>query len=838
MFHDLRQAIRMLVKHPAFLALATVVLALGIGLNTALFSIVRALLFTPFPVPGSNELVSIYQIFPRQPDRPMVLGSPQFEFLDRHNEVFTALTAQWNIGSSLRADERAEVITLGWVRSNYFDVLGVAPVLGRGLLPSEDDVANPARAIVISHDLWSRRFESDPAIVGRVVDLGLWGETYTPFTVIGVTPAGFRGVSEPWKPVHAWVTFAQARGTPTTTWSGVVIGRLRPGVSVEQARAVVSAQGRQEFSSRPHSDPRFETRLVVLPTDSVRTPQWPSDAVIPKRLAGALTIVVAMVLLVAAANIAGLLLARGIGRSTEIAIRRALGAGSRRIVRQLLVESIALAAIGGGCGLLLARLLVDLFRVLTPVQFTLDVTIDGAGLLYTIGISVAAGVIVGVLPARQAGSFDILPWLAGGDNFQTVRTRSATRRTITIPQVAISLVLLLTAGVYVRDLLRTELADLGYQPRNLVVGYPLLRASPEDRLNRSIRSDLRKDLEARYAARSRLFYDRLFERLGAIPGTTDVAIASWLPLREPAERPDWAVIPDEGGTDTDHGTPAQRASVSPGYFATMGIPIVVGRDFDARDARSVPRVAVVSAGLARRVWPGRDPIGRGVRLVNTWNQEEKPEVFQVIGVASEVSPILHDREPRPWIYLAMSQEWRPTAATVLIRGAGDSRMLTPLVKDAVSRADGFAELYRATTMTELVTEIMYPRRVAGAVLAVSGLLTLFLATIGVYGVVSYAVAQRRGEIAVRMALGAEPRDIVRLVLRDGATIAAWGSVAGLALGYTAIRLTSSRYLALPSLDLATMILMPVLLTVVILLACYLPARNAAGSDPLRVLRRT
>jgi hypothetical protein len=270
----------------------------------------------------------------------------------------------------------------------------------------------------------------------------------------------------------------------------------------------------------------------------------------------------------------------------------------------------------------------------------------------------------------------------------------------------------------------------------------------------------------------------------------------------------------------------------------MGIPIVVGRDFDARDARNVPRVAVVSAGLARRVWPGRDPIGCGVKLVNTWNQGEKPEVCQVIGVASDVSPVLHDREPRPFIYLAMSQEWRPTAATVLIRGAGDSRTLTPLVKDAVSRADGFAELYRATTMTELVTEIMYPRRVAGAVLAVSGLLTLFLATIGVYGVVSYAVAQRRGEIAVRMALGAERRDIVRLVLRDGATIAAWGSVAGLALGYTAIRLTSSRYLALPSLDLATMILMPVLLTVIILLACYLPARNAGGSDPLRGLRRT
>ena len=497
--------------------------------------------------------------------------------------MFTGLTAQWNVSSSLRADERSDVINLGWVRSNYFDVLGVTPVFGRGLLPSEDDVANPARAVVISHELWVRRFKSDRGIVGRTVELGLAGETYTPYSVIGVMPAGFRGVSEPWKPVHAWVTFAQSRDLPTPGWAGVTIGRLRPGVSVEQARAVVSAQGRQHYAAQPRPDPRYEPRLTVLPTNSVRTPQWPANAVIPKRLAGALTIVVAMVLLVAAANIAGLLLARGIGRSTEIAIRRALGAGSRRIVRQLLVESVVLAAIGGAGGLLLARLLVDLFRVLTPIQFTLNATIDGAVLLYTTGISVAAGVIVGVLPARQAGSFDILPWLTGGDGFQTVRTRSATRRTITIPQVAISLVLLLTAGVYVRDLLRTELANLGYQPRNLLVGYPSLRASPEERLNRRMSPELRTNLEARYAARTRLFYDRLSERLRAIPGTTDVAITSWLPLREPAERPEWAVIADEAGADAEPGAPAQRASVSPGYFATMGIEIVAGRDFDARD---------------------------------------------------------------------------------------------------------------------------------------------------------------------------------------------------------------------------------------------------------------
>ncbi len=768
-----------------------------------------------------------------------MLSSVQYEFLDRHNETFTDLTGHWSTGYSLRADERTDVVHVSTVLSNYFDVLGVKPALGRAFVGAEDDVANPARAIVISHDLWSRRFEANPGIVGRVVDLGLGGQTYAPFTVVGVAPAGFRGISEPWKPIHAWITFAQSRDTPTTRWGGVVIGRLRPGVSVEQARAVVAAQGHQEFLTRPRPDPQYEPRLIVLSTNSVRTPLWPAETVIPRRLAGALTVVVAMVLLVAAANIAGLLLARGVGRSNELAIRRALGAGPRRIVRQLLVESLSIALAGGVAGLLLAWLLNHVFRVFTPVQFALDVWTDGPVLLYTVGVSVVAGVLVGVLPARQAGSLDVLPWLAGGDGFQTVRTKAPVRRAMTIPQVAVSLVLLLTAGVYIRDLLRTELADLGYQPRNVLVGYASLRTSPAERVHMTMPPDQRRDMDARYAERARRFYQQLFERLRAMPGTTDVAITGWLQLHEPAERPDWSALPAERAAAGERdGAPAQRAAVSPGYFSTLGIGLVAGRDFDARDTRTTPKVAVVSEGLARRVWPGRDAIGRTLALASTWNTNEKPEAYEVVGVVKDVMPILHERDPRPFIYLPLSQEWRPFATTVLVRGAGDSRLLLPLLRDAVQRSDDHADLYRARTMSELITDIMYPRRIAGAVLAASGLAALFLATVGVYGVVSYTVAQRRGEIAVRMALGAERRDIVRLVLRDGAVIAGWGAAAGVTLGYVAIRLTSSRYLALPQIDLATLVIAPLVLAGVILLACYLPARSAGRFDPLRVLRRS
>ena len=310
----------------------------------------------------------------------------------------------------------------------------------------------------------------------------------------------------------------------------------------------------------------------MLPTNSVRTPLWPAETVIPRRLAGALTVVVAMVLLVAAANIAGLLLARGVGRSNELAIRRALGAGPRRIVRQLLVESLSIALAGGVAGLLLAWLLNHLFRVFTPVQFALDVWTDGPVLLYTVGVSVVAGVLVGVLPARQAGSLDVLPWLAGGDGFQTVRTKAPVRRAMTIPQVAVSLVLLLTAGVYIRDLLRTELADLGYQPRNVLVGYASLRTSPAERVHMTMPPDQRRDMDARYAERARRFYQQLLERLRAMPGTTDVAITGWLQLQEPAERPDWSALPAESAAAGERdGAPAQRAAVSPGYFSTLGI---------------------------------------------------------------------------------------------------------------------------------------------------------------------------------------------------------------------------------------------------------------------------
>jgi hypothetical protein len=279
--------------------------------------------------------------------------------------------------------------------------------------------------------------------------------------------------------------------------------------------------------------------------------------------------------------------------------------------------------------------------------------------------------------------------------------------------------------------------------------------------------------------------------------------------------------------------------VSPGYFATMAMTMIAGREFDDRDTRNTPKVAVVSAALAQRLWPGRDPIGRTLTLINTWSRnDEKNEWYSVIGVVNDVSPILHDAAARAYMYLPLGQEWRPGSYHVLVRAVGDSRTLIPAVKDLVARADSFADVSRLTTMSQMAAQILYPRRIAGAILAGSAVIALLLAALGVYGVVSYSVAQRTGEIGVRMALGASRADITRLILREGVFVASFGSLAGLALGWTAIRLTSSNFLALPQVDLWSLLITPLVLGASVLLACYFPARRAGYLDPMDVLRRS
>ena len=838
MFQDIKQAVRTLRKHPGFVALAALVLGLGIGLNMAIFSIVYAMLFRPLPVADSHSLVSVYWALARQPDRPGVMPSFYYEHFRDHSPVFSGLTGHWGGSFALRADGETDRVASELVMPNYFDVLGVSPMLGRTFLPAEGEVSNPERAVVISHELWRRRFNSDPTIVGKTVTLVPWDRPDLVCTVIGVTGPEFQGISTPWKPTQLWITFAQGatmrRGQVAVSLA--VIGRTKPDVTLEQAQAAVATQGRQFYYARPSAPAEYEPTFRVFRTNDVRTPNDPSSVLIPVRLAGAMTLVVGIVLLIAAANIAGILMARGVGRTSEIAIRRVLGAGPLRIARQLLAESILLALVGGAIGFLLAGWLLGLFRAFTPSEFALDVSLEGRVVLFSLAVCLAAGILVGVVPALHAARANLQPWLTGAGGTSARGPRRRLRHAITFPQVALSLALLLVAGAYVRSLLRVELADLGYQPHNLVVLTPTLRADPgaDPTLPEGARAE-------QGAARARRFYASMLERLRAVPGVTDVAIASALPLREPSERSSFVAVSQEDfSAGNRDGRPAEQASVSPNYFRTMGIGLKSGRDFDERDSASSRKVAIVSAALAERLWPGRDPLGRVFTVRSTWpgNKDDKVEWFELVGVVDEVSPILHDLGTRSLVYFPLGQEWRPSTSFVLARGAGDSRSLIPSLKVAITSSDLFADVTRATTVSQMVGTILYPRRIAGAILAASGLIALILATIGIYGVVSYSVAQRTGEIGVRMALGAERGDIIRLVLGEGITVALVGGLAGLALGYAAVRMTSSGYLSLPQLDVMTLTLTPLFLAAVILLACYLPARRAGLIDPMEVLRRS
>jgi putative ABC transport system permease protein len=468
----------------------------------------------------------------------------------------------------------------------------------------------------------------------------------------------------------------------------------------------------------------------------------------------------------------------------------------------------------------------------------MDVQLDGAVILFTAAICLFAGIVVGIAPASQAATRDVMPSLDGSGAVETKRIKRRFRHAITLPQIGCSLVLLLVAAVYVRALLTAEFANRGYEPQNLLVATPVLRTQPGEQPSRGMRGPSAAALEERYAERARRFYDRLLEHLRVIPGIEHVAIANSLPLNEPPERPNWSVLAHDASSSRERqGAEIERASVSPGYFSTMRMTVLSGRAFDERDTRRSPKVVVVSAATGQRMWPGRDAVGRTLTVINNWSPNDKQESFEVVGVVNDVKPILHDARARAFVYFPLSQEWQPASIFLLVRSLGDSRTAMTGVQEAVARADNLSDVTHIRTMAQMAGEILYPRRVAGAILSVSTAVALLLAVVGVYGIVSYSVAQRSGEIGIRMTLGATRGDIIRLVLREGAAVATVGGLAGIVGGWMAIRMTSSNYLSLPNVDILTFLIAPLLLTAVVLLACYLPARRAASVDPMDVLRR-
>jgi putative ABC transport system permease protein len=619
-----------------------------------------------------------------------------------------------------------------------------------------------------------------------------------------------------------------------------IVGRLAPGVTLDHARAAVAVRNEQWWRERNERSPRslpnsFGSRVsrspnpsVVLPIVDVRTPVSPDQELVPMRLAASVATVVALVLLVAGANIAGLLSARGLARAQDVAVRRALGASSMQLVRQLAIEGLGLALAGGVVGLALASWLLRLYRAYTPQRYVVVAAFDTHVLLFVLGLCVIVGSLVSMAPALQTLRVNVVTMLTGTGG-PTARARRWLRHGIVVPQIGAALLLLLVAGMHVRTLAPLETAHPGYDLDDLTVlstGYrePL---PPRPEAPSAAR-------EAERAERARRFLRELTNRLEALPDTAGVALASGLPTSDQGGQPPFTTSRDAITSGIDQATGAFAMQVSAGYFRTLGIPLRQGRDFDMRDVRETTHVAIVSETVAHRLWPGRSPIGRELAQYDPTRPPERIDWLTVVGVVGDTTPILRPHVPTPEIYVPLSQQWNPETSNLIVRSGTLSQFGS--LRAAVADADPTGVVYRMRTIGQIVDDMLYPRRAAASILTVSGLVGLLLAAVGLYGIVSHAVAQRLREIAIRMTVGADRRDVFALVLREGALVTLVGAALGLPLALMALRVTANLIGEVPRFDLLVLIVVPTIVSLVVLAACYLPARRAANADPAGILR--
>jgi predicted permease len=814
----------MLLKQPGFTLIAVLTLALGIGANTAIFSLVNAVFLRQLPVQEPQRLVFGFGGTRNSPWG--VTSYPNYiDYRDR-NEVFTGLAAYGSISVSLSSDERPELVKGVIVTGNYFDVLGVGARLGRIISPADDQTPNAHPVAVISHRLWQRRFNSANDVVGQRLKVNGYD-----FTVIGVTPAGFEGaelletndlyvpmmmqaVVRPPRGGFAGEMNADLLGRRGPAWLGMV-GRLKPGVSLEQAQASVAVITQQLAQAYP--DTNRERIVTLFPVSKIDPQGYP-----PLLSAAALLLsVTGIVLLIACANVANLLLARASARRKEIAVRLALGAGRFRLVRQLLTESVMLALVGGAGGVLLAVWTVELLKATPPptgiFSFNLDFSLDGHVLGFAFGLSFLTGIVFGLAPAWQAARPDVLPVLKD-EAYATAQggRRFNLRNALVVTQVALSLVLLLCAGLFLRSLQRMQSVDPGFDADRLLtasLNINLLRYTTEQ---------------------GREFYRQVLERIERLPGVEAATLARVVPIsgggRTTSLTIEGQAEAPNAGRDADAQTSCATNVVGLRYFETMGIALRQGRAFTTQDNASAPPVVVISEAFARRYFGGQNPLGKRLRLGGAnapWRE--------IVGVVRDSKYRTLSEDPMPFIYQPLAQN-HETGMTLLVRTAGNPLGVSAAVRSAVQSLEKNLPLNDLQPLTRLLDSALYPARMGAALLLILGLLALLLAAVGLYGVMAYTVAQRTREIGVRMALGAQTRDVLRLVLKEAMTLVTFGIAIGWSGAAALTRLLANFLYGISALDAVTFTAIPVVLALVALLASYLPARRAASIDPLLALR--
>ncbi len=813
LLQDLKYGLRMLVKSPGFTLVAVLSLALGIGANTAIFSLINAVLLRPLPVTDAVSLAAVSTTDQRNPGN-LPISHLNFKDLRAQNAAFTDMGAFTFAAVNYSAGKESEQIPAQLVTSNYFSLLGTQPALGRGFLPEEEAKATPVA--VLSQGFWQRSLGSDPQIVGKTITLNR-----TPFTIVGVAPKNFSGTllgggPSVWLPISMHLV-AQPGFDWYDTRRGLFLfgfGRLKPGTTIEQARSNLRAV----FANLERTFPvdnkgRSATAVPLLDARLNPNGQGPNLVV---QLSSILMVVVGIVLLIACINIANLLLARASKRRREVAIRLALGAKRSRLISQLLTESVMLSILGGAAGLLIAYWTLNaIVAAKLPLPFPVDDTLalDARVLIFTAALAVLTGVLFGLAPALQASRADVVPVLKNelvpsGAGARGLLGFLSLRQILVVLQVAASLVSLIAAGLFLRDLSHAQAIDPGFETKGVLV------------------MDFNLGREGYTPERGGVFYDQLVERVGALPGVRGAAIAQSAPLAGGISR---SVFPEGADTTTRDRILVQVNTVGLGYFQTIGIPIVHGRDFTRADTVTSPKVVVVNQTMAQQFWKGEEALGKRFKFFGD------ADYTTVIGVARDSKYNGVAEEPLPFIYQPLLQDYTP-AGTLHVRSAGDAASLAAPVRREVQQLDPTLSLFDVRTLEEQVGQSLQPQKMNVVLLGVFGVLALLLAAIGLYGVASYSVSQRTREIGVRMALGARPSSVLALVLGHGMILVGAGLAVGLVVAYVVSSFTQALFAGVSPHDPATFIVTAAGLGAIALLATYVPARRATRIDPLIALR--
>jgi putative ABC transport system permease protein len=808
LIQDLRYGIRTILKQPGFTAIAVMALALGIGANTAIFSIVNAVLLRPLPFANPDGIMMVFNTAERE-DRFSVTYPDFIDWRERQ-QSFELLAGYSSRDFTLTGTGDPVRLRGAMVTGELLPILGVQPKLGRFFRPEEDKPG--IRVAILSQRMWQEHFASDPDICDKTIQLH--GQSYS---VAGVMPKGFAFPLQNDPVIDFWTTTAslQEGAAPLTAQRGNhalnVVGRLKEGITLEQAQADMSGIANALASQYPDTNAQFGARVVPLHKDLVREIR-PALLI----LFGA----VGCVLLIACANVANLLLARATTRHKEIAIRTALGASRLRVIRQLLTESLLLSLLGGGLGLLLAVWGTELLVALVPKGLPRadEIAMDGMVLGFTTLVALATGIFFGIAPAMQTSKTELTQTLkeggrSSGDGAQRNRVRSL----LVVSEVAIALMLLVGAGLLINSFLRLQKVNPGFNTHNVLsfrIGLPDSKyPQPQQKID---------------------FYKQLASRIEALPGVKNVGYINALPLSGQGGGVGFSIEGEPVNPAQPFPYDTDFRTISPGYFKTMGIELLQGRDFDERDDLQSNPVVIINETLAKRYFPNQNPLGKRINP-SFANDQRGPLMREIVGVVSSIKHSSLSAEIQPEAYVAYKQNARPTAM-VVARTTNDPTTLIGSIRNEVQGLDNTLAIYSVRTLDEYLSASVAQPRFNTLLLGIFAAVALILTTVGLYGVMSYTVTQRTHELGIRMALGAKPADVLKLILRQGMGLTLMGIVLGLAGAFALTRVAESLLFGVSATDPLTFLMVSAFLLGVALVACLVPARRATRVDPMVALR--